>query len=246
MAVDVAQQIRGQHRNHRQRQNQRAGQGENNRECDRHEKLSFEVLQRQQRQENRDDDENAGGDRQGDFAHRAIHQMQARQFSRARIMRQALHDIFHYHHGGIDQHADRNRQTAQAHQVRRHAESAHQNESDQRGQRQHQGHRQRRAHIAEEQAEQDHHQDRGFEQRGGDRAHGFIHQCGTIVEHIDRNTFGQGRLELAQLLLHAFHHLLRIGAGQPQHQALHGFVFAALRHHAIARQRADFDFGQIA
>jgi hypothetical protein len=71
---------------------------------------------------------------------------------------QPLHDVLDHHHRRVDQHADGDRQAAQAHQVGRHAEIAHQDEGDQRRQRQHQRHGQRRAQVTEEQHQQHDHQ----------------------------------------------------------------------------------------
>ena len=77
--------------------------------------------------------------------------MQAWQFTGRGIGRQTLHDVLDHHYGGIDQHTDCNSQTTQAHQVRRHAEGAHQDERDQRRQRKHQGDSQCRAEVAQKQ-----------------------------------------------------------------------------------------------
>jgi hypothetical protein len=53
-------------------------------------------------------------------------------------------------------------------------------------------------------------------------------------------------LQFIQFLAHAFDDLLRVGTGQSQHQSLHGFGLAALRHHTIACDGADLDLGQVA
>ena len=53
-------------------------------------------------------------------------------------------------------------------------------------------------------------------------------------------------MQFVQFFAHTFDDPFRVGAGQSQYQPLDGFALAALRHHTIARNRADLDFGQIA
>ena len=159
-------------------------------------------------------------------------------------MRQVLHDVFHHYHGGVDQHADRNREAAQAHQIRRHAEVTHQDERDECRQRQHQRHGECRADVAEKQAQQQDDQYCRLGQGDGDGADRFVDQRPTVVKNVHVNAFGQGGFQLIKLFLHALYHLLGIRTREAQHQPLHRFVTTALRHHAIAGHGADFHLGQ--
>jgi hypothetical protein len=63
-------------------------------------------------------------------------------------------DVLDDHHRRIDQHADGDGEAAQAHQVGRQADGAHQDEGGERRERQHQRDDQRRAQVAEEGEEQ--------------------------------------------------------------------------------------------
>jgi hypothetical protein len=112
-------------------------------------------------------------------------QVQRRQV--VRRLGQLAFDVLDHHHGGIDQHADGDGQAAQAHQVGRQPEHAHQDEGGQRRQRQHQGHDQRRAQVAEEGEQQHDDQHDGFEQRLGDRADRPLDQIAAVVEGFDRD-----------------------------------------------------------
>ena len=77
--VDLAaEQPRGGHRHHCQRQHQRGEQREHDGEGHRLEQLAFESLQAQQRQEHDRDDGDAGGDRHGHFGCGAIDHVQPR------------------------------------------------------------------------------------------------------------------------------------------------------------------------
>jgi hypothetical protein len=112
---------------------------------------------------------------------------------------QVLHHVFHHHHGGVDQHAQRDGQAAQAHQVGRHAGRAHQDEGGQRRQRQHHRHGDGRAQVAEEGTQQHEHQHGGFHQRLRDRTHRLLDQRGAVVEDLDLDTLGQRGLEFFEL-----------------------------------------------
>ena len=131
------QQQRGEHRDHGQRQQQRRRQREHDGQRHRREQLALQPLQRQQRQEHDDDDERCprsparrppaprdsitcSGGIAGGFP----------------VVRQMRDDVLDHHHRGVDQHADRDRQPAEAHQIGRQAELAHQHERGQRRQRQ--------------------------------------------------------------------------------------------------------------
>jgi hypothetical protein len=60
------------------------------------------------------------------------------------LPRQVGDDVLDHHDGGVDQHADRDGQAAQAHQVGGHPHLVHENEGQEGGQRQDQGHGHRR------------------------------------------------------------------------------------------------------
>ncbi len=95
---------------------------------------------------------------------RVIDPVQERHVLGVAVVREMRDDVLHHHHGGVDQHADRDREAAEAHQVRRHAGLAHQHEGGERRQRQCQRDHQRGAPVAEEQDQQHDHQHGGFEQ----------------------------------------------------------------------------------
>ena len=129
-----------QHRNHGERQQQRSGQGKHDGQGHRHKQLAFQALQGEQREKHDNDDENTRSHRRHHFAHRAIDHVQLGQLFRGGVVGQMGDDVFHHHHGGVHQHADGDGQATQAHQVGRHAELAHEDESGQCRQRQHHGH----------------------------------------------------------------------------------------------------------
>ena len=163
---DFTQQVGREDRNDGERQYQRASERKDDGQRHRHKVLAFKALQCQQRKEHRDDDQDTGCDGNRHFAHRPVDGVQPGQFPGGGIGRKTLHDVFHHDHRSINQHADRNGQTAQAHQVGRHAKGAHQDKSNQCRQGKHQRHRQCSADIAQEQPKQHNHQHSRFNQRG--------------------------------------------------------------------------------
>ena len=151
---------------------------------------------------------------------------------------QVLHDVFDHHDSGVHQHAQRDGQSPQTHQVGGHACSAHHDERAQRRERQNNSDRHGRSQIAEESAQQQQHDHRGFDQRTRHGADRLLHQVGPVVEDIDRHAWRQGGLELRELAGHTVDDLLRIGTCQSQHQPFDRLVLAVFGHHAVARHAA--------
>jgi hypothetical protein len=236
-------QIRGEHRYHGQREQQRGGERKNDGQRDRPEHFALQPLQGEQRQKDDDDDDDAGGDRRGDFAGGAENQVQRRQI--VRRLGELAFDVFNDHHRGIDQHADGDGQAAQTHQIGRKAGGAHQDEGGERGERQHQRDDQRRAQVAEEGEEQQDNQHDGFEQRFRHRTDSAVDQIAAVVEGFDADALGQGRGNFGQPGFDAGDHGLRIGAAQAEHQALHRFALAIFGDCAIAGQATKANFSDI-
>ena len=242
--VAFGQQQRGEHGNDGQRQQQRGGQREEDGQRHGGEQLAFQALQGQQGQEDDHDHQHAGADGQRDFAHGPVNAVQARH-ARLRVGAMGL-DVFHHHHGGVDQHADGDGQAAQRHQVGAQAIRLHQQEGAQRRQRQDAGDHQRRAQLAQEDSQQHDDQHRRFGQRARDAGHGPLHQLAAVVEGADAGALGQAGTERVEARAHLPHHLLRIGAAHGQHQRLHGFAAPVLGDGAVARQLADAHRGHLA
>ncbi|MPM54989.1 hypothetical protein SDC9_101772 [bioreactor metagenome] len=138
----LLEQQRGQHRHQRERQQQRRAQREHNGQRHRRKQFALQPLQREQGQKRQADDENARSHRHGHLSRRRKDAMQARLLRPGRVRIQAADGVFHHHHRRIHQHADGNRQAAQAHQVGAHARHPHQQKGAQRRQRHHQRHHQ--------------------------------------------------------------------------------------------------------
>ena len=236
--------VGSEHRHHGQGQQQGGGEGEDDGQRHRAEHLSFQPLQGQQGQENDDDDDDAGCHRGGDFARGAVDQVQRRQVFR-RIGELAL-DVLNHHHRRIDQHADGDGQAAETHQVGRESEYPHQDEGGERRERQHQRYHQRAAQVAEEGEQQQDDEHDGFQQRFGNGTDGAADQIAAVVEGFDGGAFRERRRDLRQLRLDPGHHALCVGAAQSEHQALDRFALTILGHGAVAGQRTETDFRDVA
>ncbi len=148
-------------------------------------------------------------------------------------------DVLDDDDGGVDQHADRDREAAEAHQVRRQAERAHEQKRCERGERQYERHAERGAQVAEKQHEQDQHEYDGFDQRRRDRADRARDEVAAVVEHVHRDPGGQRRRDLVELGAHAVDDATGVRAAQTEHQPLHGFRLAVLGDRAVAGDCAD-------
>jgi hypothetical protein len=149
------------------------------------------------------------------------------------------------HDGRVDEHADRDRKPAQAHEIRRHVEKRHEQKRDQRGQRQHERHGHGGAQVAQKQHEQHNHEHHGLRQRTRDRAYGARHEVAAIVKDIHLDAIRQRRGDLLELGAGAGYDVAGIRAAQPENQALHGFGRAVLGHGTVARDRAETCFGHV-
>ena len=171
--------------------------------------------------------------------------MQARQTPTRSALRELSDDVLDHHHGGIDQHADGDRQSAERHQIGRESELLHQDEGGQRRQRQDQRHGQGRARIAEKEHQQHDDQDRGLDQRLGDGMDRALDQHAAVVEDIEPDALGQTGRQFIELGLDAVDQGARIGAAQRQHQRLDRLALTIAGHGAIAGQGREPDLGDI-
>ena len=173
--------------------------------------LPSRPCQGQQRQEHEADDQDAGTDRPHHLHNRAIDDVQLRH-------RLAVHGlqpadrVLNYYHRGVHQHAERNREPAEAHQVGGEAGGAHQDEREQRRQRQGRRDDQRCARLAEEHQQQQHDQHRGLDQRAHHGTDCPVDQFAAVVEHLDLDAGRKRRLDFRELGFHARHDVARICA----------------------------------
>ena len=123
----LAQQVGGEHGDHREGKQQGSRQGEDDGQGHGNEQLAFQALQGEQGQEYDDDDEDARGHGHRHFPRGAIDEMHARQAAFA-LVGQVSDDVLHHYHGSVHQHANGNGQAAQGHKVGRHAELLHHDE----------------------------------------------------------------------------------------------------------------------
>ena len=151
---------RGQHRNQRQCQDQRARHRKADVERHRLEHLAFQPLQAEQRQEHHDDDQDRKRNGVGDFARRGEHRSGAvHRFSVRLALGHDAEGVLHHHHRAIHHHADADREARQRHQVGRKPGLTHADEGDQHRERQGDHHHQRAAQFAQKQEQHQRDQD---------------------------------------------------------------------------------------
>ena len=111
------------------------------------------------------------------------------------VLAEIADDVLDHDHQCVDQHADRDRKPAEAHQIGGHADRAHRDQRDNDGQRQAERDHQRGTPVAEEQQQQHDHEHGGFAERPHHGADGTADQLAAIVEHVDRDALWQRRLQ---------------------------------------------------
>ena len=117
----VAEAKRGHHRHERERQDQRAGQGEDHRQGHRPEQLSFRALKREDRQIDDRDDQLAEHGRLADLDGGIANDLELG--PRSTLVGQPAHAVLDHDHAGVDDQAEVDR--TQAHQAGRHAGGEH-------------------------------------------------------------------------------------------------------------------------
>ena len=165
--LHARQQIEGQDRGHRYRNDQRRQRRDDECHAERHEQPPLHPGQREQRQEHQHDD-----DRRVEDGRAHLHRCMSHEFDRVQamvmmlraILLQPAQHVLDAHHRVVDQAADRNRQPPERHRVDRQAEilehqRRHEDRHRDRGERDH-----RRAQRAEEEE-----QDRRDEHRGANQ-----------------------------------------------------------------------------
>ncbi len=146
-------QQRAQHWHHGERDQQGTRQGVDDGQCHRPEQLALQALEAQQWHEHHNDDDDARHHRHHHLATGFEDRAEAVDVDRLalRMVREPRLDVLHHHHRRVDQHADRDRQPAKAHQVGGEAGLLHGDEGSQRRQRQRHRHSHGGTQIAEEQ-----------------------------------------------------------------------------------------------
>ena len=192
------QQILRHRRHQRARQDERPDHGEHHRQRHRHEQEPRDARQEEHRHEHDADAQQRDEGRRHDLP-RAV---EDGGFDLLALLQMPV-DVFDRHRRVVDQDADRQRQTAQRHDVQRLANQRQHDDSAEHGERDRDCDDQRRAPAAEEQ--EDHHagqkrRDHALECHTGD---GAAHEDRLIAEQPDLQVIRQGVANFSDLLLDA-------------------------------------------
>ncbi len=157
------------------------------------------------------------------------------------VLAEIADDVLDHDDQRVDQHADRDRKSAEAHEVGRHPDHAHDDQCNDDGQRQAESDHQRGPPVAEEKQQEDDDEGGGLAERshhGADRA---VDQAAAVIEHVDGDALRQRRLQLGEPGAHVADELTGVGAAQAEDEPLDRLAAAVRRDCAIAGQRPDFD-----
>ena len=239
---------RAQHRHERDGQHQRAAQREHDHEGHRLEHLPRDAFQRENRDIDHRDDEDAEEHRAGDFlggGQHAFEPLLRREHAAKLVLlfTEPADDVFHHHHRAINDEAEVNR--AQAHQVAGDAEPHHAGHGQQHGERNGERNDDRRAPVAQQREEDDDHQQRALDEVRLDGADGGVDEVGAVVERFDADAGRELGLDFRKLVADGAGHEAAVLAHEHDGRA-HERLVAVVRARAGAKAGADADGGDIA
>ena len=207
----------------------------------RREIFSFDAGQRQDGEEHDEDDEH--GERgtpyypSGSFLHFVVHFLAVQGAAAQLPSIEMGQDAFQDDDGAV--HHDTEVDGAEAHQVGRHVEDAHQDEGEEHGQRDDRSHNQAGTHVAQEDNQYQEHDDGSFHQVTDDGGDVPVHQFRAVQVGLYRHAFGQHLLYLGHPFLQFFGHHIGVGALEHHGDAAHTLAFAVLGHGSEAFGRAE-------
>ena len=240
LVAGLPEEERGEDRREGERQQQRPGQGEDDRPGHRLEHLPLDAAEGEDREVDDDDDADPEGDGPdhlvgglgGELPHRLVAALR---------LAEAADDVLHQDHRAVHDQAEVDR--PQAHQVGRDAGLHHAGEGEQHRERDGRGHDQPRPDVAQEGEQDGHDEERPLEQVRLDRADDAADEDRAVVVRDDPDALGQGRLQLRNRLARAGRHLERVLAGQHLDEADHGLAPAVDGGDADAQHRPLADLG---
>jgi hypothetical protein len=238
----AAQQIRAQHRRHRERDDERDEERDRYGIGEGREHLAFHPLQGHERQEHEHDDPHAVKHRLADLDGCPEHHEVA---ALARILRlsEVPKRVLDHDHGAVDHDADGDGEPSEGHQVGGDAEPVHRHEGDQGCDDEGCHHDQARSNVPEEKDKDDDHEYDAFQQNLGHGPQCGIDQLGAVVERHDLQPVRQDAapVDLFDLGLHAAHHIFRVAAAQHHDDATGRLGVAVLDQRALAHFGAEGD-----
>ena len=157
-------------------------------------------------------------------------------------------DVLHLDDGRVDDHADRDGQTAEGHEVGRQPEQAHHDEREQDRERQGQEHDEGAAEAAQEQVEDEDDEQGADEQRLGDRVDGPVDDVGPLVIGHDAEAERQDarRVDLGDPALDGPDDVAAVGAAQHHDDAADDLALPVLDRAALPDRLPGPNLGDVA
>src|SRR5581483_10419606 len=233
------------------RQGQRQDQGHEQRDHDRVgqrlEHFAFHPLQREEREEHDDDDQHPEDHRLADFLARLEDQLDSIDGLRSVFGQMAVH-VLHHDDRSVHDHADRDGQTAEGHEVGGEARLAHDDERHERRQDEGCGDDQGAPDVAEKQKEDDDDQDDSLHQRLVDGIERRGDELNAVIEGDDPKPRRQQvlLLDFGDLRFESLDHVPGVPAPQHQDDAGHDLPLAVQHGGPMANGVADLYLGHVA
>ena len=153
--------------------------------------------------------------------------------------------VLHHDDGSVDQHADRDRDAAEGHDVGAEALDPHDDEGQQDGDRDRDDRHQGRTEVEEKDDADQGDDDRLLDQGAGQGLDGLVDQPGAVVGDRDLDVVRQPRLELGQPLLDPRDGRQRVGARSHHNDAAYRLALAVPVGETAPDLRPDGDVGDI-
>ena len=240
---NLLQQQSRDHRHDGQRHDQRDEDRDDHRRRQRGEHFPLDPLQRKEGDHHDHDDQHRKTHGPRHFADRLDGDVPAQ--TRVAPLAEVAAHVFDDDDRGVHDHADRKRQSAEAHQIRGDPGAAHDQKRHEEGDRQRGDDDERRAQLRDEEKEDQDHEDAALEQGVDDGLDAGFDQGGPVVEDVEGHPGRQALLDPGHGLLDAGHHVFGVRPPEHDHHAGDGLTLAVAGDRALAGLRADDDFGDV-
>ncbi len=240
---DLPQEHLGEDGHDRERDREGDEEGDQHRRRERGEHLPLDPLEREEGHQDDRDDDHGEGDRPRDLGERTGDD--APPVLLRRLEREVAADVLDDDDGGVDDHPDREREAAQAHEVRGDPGRAHDDEADEEREREGEDDDERRPELGDEEEEDQDHEEAAFEQGVDDGLDAGLDERGAVVEDVQPDSRRKRVPNLLHGGLDAAHDVLRVRALEHDDHARDDLALPVARDGALAGLRPDDDVGDV-
>ncbi len=240
---DLPQEHLGEDGNDRERDRERDEEGDQHRRRERGEHLPLDPLEREEGHQDDRDDDHGEGDRLRDLDERRGDDPPT--VLPRRLEREVAADVLDDDDGGVDDHPDREREAAQAHEVRGDPGRAHDDEAGEEREGEGEDDDERRPELGDEEEEDQDHEEAALEQGVDDGLDAGLDERRAVVEDVQPYPRRKRLPHLLDRVLDAAHDVLRVRALEHDDHPRDDLALPVTRDGALAGLRPDDDVGDV-